>query len=217
MPHGWYSIMIIFLMLSETHKDGYDEFKKGCFGIKRTKKDFSRYRIDLGNICLEPICCKPKDWNFIFYKFKLICYFRLISYFVRIEILKKMFSRQDLKPNRIMKNTRDLQKSTGNSSKQETAELLLNRMLIRLVKKHVKVSLFNVFRTQKHLEECIPCHKILNFANEGALYSVREANNELMAVKMVPGLFESILFLALQRKIDMAEVISTYTYTTTIA
>ena len=35
------------LKLSETHKDVYDEFKKDCFGIKRTKKDFSRLRIDL--------------------------------------------------------------------------------------------------------------------------------------------------------------------------
>ena len=35
------------LKLSETHKDVYDEFKKGCFGIKRTKKDFSRLPIDL--------------------------------------------------------------------------------------------------------------------------------------------------------------------------
>ena len=52
MPDGWYNIMIIFLMLSETHKDGYDEFKKDCFGTKRTKKDFSRYRIDLANIGL---------------------------------------------------------------------------------------------------------------------------------------------------------------------
>ena len=52
----------------------------------------------------------------------------MISHFVRIEILvkKKMFS-QDLKLNRIMKNTRDFEKSTGNSSKQETAELLLNQ------------------------------------------------------------------------------------------
>ena len=36
-----------FLKLSETHKDVYDEFKKGCFGIKRTKKDFSRRPIDI--------------------------------------------------------------------------------------------------------------------------------------------------------------------------
>ena len=35
------------LKLSETHKDVHDEFKKGCFGIKRTKKDFSRLPIDL--------------------------------------------------------------------------------------------------------------------------------------------------------------------------
>ena len=32
---------------SVKHKDVYDEFKKDCFGIKRTKKDFSRLRIDL--------------------------------------------------------------------------------------------------------------------------------------------------------------------------
>ena len=35
------------LKLSETQKDVYDEFKKGCFSIKRTKKDFSRLPIDL--------------------------------------------------------------------------------------------------------------------------------------------------------------------------
>ena len=35
------------LKLSETHKDVYDEFKKACFSIKRTKKDFSRLPIDL--------------------------------------------------------------------------------------------------------------------------------------------------------------------------
>ena len=33
--------------LSEPHKDVYDEFKKDCFGIKRTKKDFLRLTIDL--------------------------------------------------------------------------------------------------------------------------------------------------------------------------
>ena len=33
------------LKLSETHKDVYDEFKKICFGIKRTKKDFSSLQL----------------------------------------------------------------------------------------------------------------------------------------------------------------------------
>ena len=35
------------LKVIETHKAVYDKFKKGCFGIKRTKKDFSRLPIDL--------------------------------------------------------------------------------------------------------------------------------------------------------------------------
>ena len=56
-------------------------------------------------------------------------------------------------------------------------------------------------------EEPITHHKILNFANEGAS-SLRGANNKLMAVEIVWDLFGSILFLMLQRKIDIAEVLS---------
>ena len=68
---------------------------------------------------------------------------------------------------------------------------------------------------QKRFEERMARHKILNFANEGASYSLTGANNKLMAAEMVRDLFGSILFLALQRKIDMAcFVISTYTCTT---
>ena len=76
------------------------------------------------------------------------------------------------------------------------------------MKKHVKVSLFNVLKYPKRFEERIPRQKILNVSNEGASYSLRGANNKLMAVEMVRDLFGGILFLALQRKIDMAEVLS---------
>ena len=72
---------------------------------------------------------------------------------------------QDLKPNRIMKNTRDLEK------------------ILRSIQENM-----NPFN---------------------------EASNKLMAVEMVRDLFESIIFLNLQRKIDIAAVfvISTYIYT----
>ena len=61
----------------------------------------------------------------------------------------------------------------------------------------------------KRSEECISHHKILSFANESASsYSLTAANNKLMAFEMVQDLFGSILFLALQRKIYMAEVLS---------
>ena len=66
-------------------------------------------------------------------------------------------------------------------------------------------------KDSKRFKERIPRHKILNFANECASYS-------LITVEMVRGIFGSILFLAPQRKIDMAGrdfVISTYTYITT--
>ena len=137
---------------------------------------------------------------------------------------------QDLKPNRIMKNTRDLEKilrsiqenmnpfseevnkdllfniGTGKSSKQETAEFLLN--VNKIGQKAREGFIIQCIKDPKRFEERIPRHKILNFANEGASYSLRGANNKLMAVEMVRDLFGSILFLALQRKIDMAEVLS---------
>ena len=48
----------------------------------------------------------------------------------------------------------------------------------------------------------------MNFANEGASYSLRGGNNKLIAVEMVRDFFGSIPFLVLQRKIDMAKVLS---------
>ena len=59
----------------------------------------------------------------------------------------------------------------------------------------------------KRFEERIPGDKILNFANEGTSFSLRGANNKLIVAEMVRYLFGSILFLAIQRKIDMAEVL----------
>ena len=82
-----------------------------------------------------------------------------------LDMTRKEDVSQDLKPNRIMKNTRDLEK------------------ILRSIQENM-----NPFN---------------------------EASNKLMAVEMVRDLFESIIFLNLQRKIDIAAVfvISTYFYT----
>ena len=56
-------------------------------------------------------------------------------------------------------------------------------------------------------EKHITRHNILNFGNEDASYSLRGANNKLMAVKMIRDLFGSILFLFLQKQIGVAEVL----------
>ena len=95
---------------------------------------------------------------------------------------------------------------TGKSSKQEAAEFLLN--VIKIGQKASEGFIIQCITDPKRFEERIPRHKILNFASEGASYSLRGANNKLIAVEMVQGLFGIILFLALQRKIDMAEVLS---------
>ena len=83
-----------------------------------------------------------------------------------LDMTRKEDVSQNLKPNRIMKNTRDLEK------------------ILRSIQENMD--------------------------------PFSEASNKLMAVEMVRYLFESILFLNLQRKIDIAAVfvISTYIYTT---
>ena len=83
-----------------------------------------------------------------------------------LDMTRKEDVSQDLKPNRIMKNTRDLEK------------------ILRSIQENMD--------------------------------PFSEASSKLMAVEMVRDLFESILFLNLQRKIDIAAVfvISTYIYTT---
>ena len=83
-----------------------------------------------------------------------------------LDMTRKEDVSQNLKPNRIMKNTRDLEK------------------ILRSIQENMD--------------------------------PFSEASNKLMAVEMVRDLFESILFLNLQRKIDIAAVfvISTYIYTT---
>ena len=84
---------------------------------------------------------------------------------IELDMTRKEDVSQNLKPNRIMKNTRDLEK------------------ILRSIQENMD--------------------------------PFSEASNKLMAVEMVRDLFESILFLNLQRKIDIAAVfvISTYIYT----
>ena len=106
---------------------------------------------------------------------------------------------QDLKPNRIMKNTRDLEIlrsiqedmnpfseeenkdllfniGSGKSSKQETAEFLLN--VNKIGQKARESFIIQCIKDPKRFEEGTLRHKILNFANEGASYSLRGANND---------------------------------------
>ena len=83
---------------------------------------------------------------------------------------------------------------TGKSSKQEAAEFLLN--VNKIGQKAQEGFIIQCITDSKRFEERILRHKILNFANKGASYSLRGANNKLIAVEMVRGLFGIIIFLA---------------------
>ena len=126
------------------------------------------------------------------------------SHSVRMEVLSEVLNKinmttkenvsQDQKPNRIMKNTRDLEKilrnirenmnpfseevnkdlpfdiGTGKSSKQETAEFLLN--MNEIGQKAREAFIIQCIKDRIRFEERIPCHNILSFTNECASYIV---------------------------------------------
>ena len=106
---------------SETHKDVYDEFKKDCFGIKGTEKDFSRLPNDLTlEQTVTPDAASQKT-RISYFTNSISARQRWAdSHFVSMEVLPEVLNKfdmtskvdvsQDLKPNRIMKNTRDLEK-----------------------------------------------------------------------------------------------------------
>ena len=130
----------------------------------------------------------------------------LSEFLNKLDMTTKEDVSQDSKPNRIMKNTRNLEKiltsiqekmnsfseevnkdvlfniGTGKSSKQEAAEFLLN--VKKIGQKAREGFIIPYIKDSKLFEECIPCNKILNFVNEGASYSLTGAN-KLMAVEMV--------------------------------
>ena len=58
----------------------------------------------------------------------------------------------------------------------------------------------------KRFEDKITRNKVLKFASEGKRYRLR-SDNKVASVQMVRDLFGSILFLSLQHKIDMEEVL----------
>ena len=104
--------------LSEPHKDVYDEFKKDCFGIKRTKKDFLRLTIDLTFEQTVNADAASQKIGISYFTNSIQQW--ADSHFVRIEVLSEVLNKlnittkedvsQDLKPYRIMKNTWDLEK-----------------------------------------------------------------------------------------------------------
>ena len=136
---------------------------------------------------------------------------------------------RDLKPSRIIKNSSDLTKimstiedslnpfsttlrnefmfniGSGKAASPETTKFLLNvsSMGFMAQKKFIQ----ECIEDPKRFEESIPREKLKTFATEGKTYKVGGKDKQLVAVRMERDLFGSILFLALQRKIDMGEVL----------
>ena len=111
------------LMLSETHKDVHDEFMKGCFGIKRIKKAFSKY---FSRLPIDLTLEQTVNVNAVSKKTAIPYFTNSVSarqlwadsHFVRMKVLSEVLNKldmttdasQDVKPNQIMKNTRNIEK-----------------------------------------------------------------------------------------------------------
>jgi len=162
------------------------------------------------------------------------------SHFLRTKILSYVFDKlgltrkeditQDLKPNRIRKNIRDVQNiittieenmnpfqgdidpnhlfniGSGKSASNETAEFLLH--VVEKGEQQRLKFIEECIERPERFEESITRNKLMTFSNEGKRYKITGADKKLTSAEMVRDLFGSILYLSLQRKIDMEEVLS---------
>ena len=228
------------LKLEETHPAVFQNFKRGLFSIKRTKKPFSRSPIDLTLEQTINADAASQKTGISYITNSLSARQRWTeSHFLRTTIItdvmedlsltKKEDVTQDLQPSKIRKNNNYLTKiveaiketmnpfdpnidkdalyniGTGKSVSSQTSEFLLNVLCIGSTAQTSFVR--ECIENPKRFEESIKRQKIHTFATEAGKRSVKGADNKVKAVTMIRDLFGSILYLSLQRKIDMAVVL----------
>ena len=152
----------------------------------------------------------------------------IISYvFDKVGISKKEDVTQDLRPNQIKKNNRHLQnietlqENMNPFSESIDKESFFNigwgkaalTQTVVFLLSIVKKGCFNRGKfiqesidQPKRFEDEITRNKVLTFASEGKPYRLR-SDNKVASVQMVRDLFGSTLFLPMQHKIDMEEVL----------
>ena len=146
-----------------------------------------------------------------------------------LSMTKKEDVSQDLKSSQIKRNSQDLAAittsieemmnpfsddidkntlyniGTGKSASKETTEFLLS--LVKTGSDLREKFLNECISNPKRFEESISRRKIKNFATEAGIHKIRGPDQKVVAVSMVRDIFGSILYLSLQKKVDMAEVL----------
>ena len=229
------------LKLNDTHPEVYNEFTKGCFGIQRTTKRFSRIPIDLTLEQTINADAASQKSGIIPFTNSISARQRWAkSHFIRTQVISDVFEMldmskkedvsKDLHPNRARKNTghmlklletipehmnpfsKDLDKEilynlgTGKSAQIETADFLLS--VVKIGRKAQTDFINECIEDPARFEKPLAKQKICNFAKEQAQYRLRGADNKIVAVEMMRDLFGSILVVSMQRKIDMAQLLT---------
>ena len=200
------------LKLNETHPEVHKEFKKGCFSLKRTKKPFSRLPIDLTleqtinadaesqrhgiEAITNSISARQKWAQSHFLRTSVIS-----SVFEDLGMTSKKDITQDLKPNRIKKNSADLAKmvsmiegtmnpfsesldkthmyniGSGKAALPQTRDFLLN--VVNIACKSRETFIDECSQNPKRFDDrSITRQKLLNFASEGGKYKVNGVNKK---------------------------------------
>lgn len=231
--------------LNQTHPGLENSFRNGGFGIKRTKKFFSKLPIDLtleqtinadaankytGISAFTNSITARQRWSKSHYLRTSLC----STFFNSLHLNSNDDVSKDLRPNMIKKNNEDLQKlkiqiinccnpfktletpklfniSSGKSTSAVTSKFLLN--------------IFDFGDNQKNcfITECLeepqrflkPIKKniISNFSKE-SISTKREtgSSDKLRSVKLERNLFARIIFIAIEKQINM-ELVLTYPLT----
>ena len=234
-----------FLNMQKTHPQVYEDFRKGCFAIKRTSKQFPRVSVDLtleqafnadaacqraGISALTNSISARQRWA--------------QSHSIRVSAISRVFEekgrtrkedmREELKSHRMNGNFQDLEKlinritetvntysgylylyllntylfniATGKAAHRETATILLDAM--ETGRKARDQFIEDCVKDSGRFSRPIKRQKIKSFATQAGRFKVTSASDKkLVTVTMTRDLFGSILFHALQAKVDMGKVL----------
>ena len=96
--------------------------------------------------------------------------------------------------------------ASGKAAKDETKHFLLS--IAEMWKETKESFISECVKRPERFEERIARIKLQTFANDGKRFKMKGTDNKIIAVSMIRALFGSILFLSLQKQIDMAEILS---------
>ena len=228
------------LMLQDTHPETYEEFQRGLFSIRRTKKPFFGSPIDLtleqtinndaasqrsGISSITNSISARQRWAESHYLRMSVINDVLeeagmkkkedITYKLRPDVIRKDnecvsklrgMIKENLNPFNMDDKEHLYNIATGKSVSKQTEDFLLHVLEIGN-KERIKFINECIARPER-FEQRIKRQNLHTFATEGGKKKLTSKDGKLEETCLIRDLFGSILYVSLEKKVDMAEVLT---------